>query len=138
MILSLILLKLVYCSDQSRYCYNKIPFSGYRFQIEISEKYQYNLIYCIDNKLIFKSTIASLTQNFTNGENQYTILQKETNLFPNRLLGSLLLNGEFLTPLLSDNYLRSWIEITHDLKSVLHIPVLTSPKLDSKYAPVNK
>ncbi|CAH6722120.1 hypothetical protein CLIB1444_08S02322 [[Candida] jaroonii] len=134
LILLLVLLPCVLANDISKYCYSRHPFSGYKFQLEISpNKSNYTLIYCRDNKFIYRSTVKSLSEPFRIGGNNLTITKFSSNFLPNKLSGNLLLNGEFLCPLLSDNLMNSWLEIN---TRSLHIPLLTSPPINSKYYPV--
>lgn len=120
-------------SDLSPYCRLKLPYTGYRFLISLFHGINYLLVYCKDNKLIFKSTIDSLNNNFTFGNNNFTIMKSRSTILPNKLLGSLLVNNEFVTPMLSENLLKSWIEVNHQFEKIIHIPILSSPQIDSKY-----
>lgn len=134
MVLFLALVPIIFASDVSKFCYSKLPFTGYKFQLEISpNNSRYSLIYCRDNKFIYRSTVDSLSQPFRIGGNNLTITKFSNNFLPNKLLGNLMLNGEYLCPLLSDNLMGSWLEFN---KRKLNIPILTSPPINSKYYPV--
>lgn len=100
--------------------------------MEISKYTQYSLVYCHDNKLIFKSIINDLNQNFTIGNDVLSIIKSSNNILPNKLVGTLLVNGQTLCPLLSEKFFKSWLEFSKG-KMILHIPLLTTPPVTSKY-----
>lgn len=133
-----VLVSLALASDLSPYCRLKLPFTGYKFMLELHHGMHYVLVYCHDNKLMFKSTIDTLNHNFTFGSNNLTIMKTSTSILPNRLLGSLLVNNEYLAPMLSDNLLKSWIEVNDRFERIVHIPVLTTPQVDSRYHVVGR
>lgn len=120
-------------SDLSRYCFTKPPFTGFKFELEISLSIRYNLIYCNDNKLIFKTSLDSLSRNFTIGHDELAIFKTSDTVLPNKLAGTLVVNNLILSPLMTDNLFKSWIEVK-GFKRILHVPVLTTPKLDDKHS----
>lgn len=128
----LVLIGTVEGTDISRYCYESPIFTGYKFQLEVATSLlTYSLVYCNDNKLIYKTSVTDLNQNFTMGNDQISILKHSRTLLPNKHVGSLLINGRFLSPLMSDNFLKSWIEI-NGLQRIVHVPILRTPKVDDK------
>lgn len=131
-------LDIVRGSDLSRYCYNSPPFTGYKFQLEKARgiSLRYTLIYCSDNKLIYKSSVDNLDESFIINDDKLSIVKHSKTILPNKFVGALLVNGQFLSPLLTDNFLSSWIEF-RDSNRILHIPVLTTPKTDDKLYPLD-
>lgn len=120
----------VVANDYSKYCFDKnFSFSGYKFQMTYdfdAKTLNYDLIYCMDSKYIYKSTIDSLSKKFTINSDELHIIK---NIYkPSHFL---MLNGEKFCPMVLDNILRYWVERSDH--KVFHVPMLTSPSLTSSY-----
>lgn len=120
----------------------------------------YHLLYCHDNKLIYDLNLNETIPwteplNFSKTEKANPMILSRRKTFalrtlpiylPNTLVGSLYYsNGLGLfdsknanqtslesTPLLAANIMRNWVEVTYKMEMIYHVPILTTPGIDSK------
>ncbi|KAI5955424.1 hypothetical protein CANMA_004604 [Candida margitis] len=122
----------------------------------------YHLLYCNDNKLIYNLNLNEtipwtspvVFHKSSLGEGDFILARRKTFalrsfpiFLPNTLVGSLYY-GDSLTkiqlynntesqfksvPLIAANILRNWCEVSYKLDIIYHVPVLTTPGIDSKY-----
>lgn len=123
---------------------------------------EYHLLYCNDNKLLYDLNLNESIPwteplNFSKTDRANTLILARRKTFalrtfpiylPNTLVGSIYytddINGfdihsqENITsslksiPLLASNVIRNWIEMTYKLDLIYHVPILTTPGIDSK------
>ncbi|CAK9438127.1 uncharacterized protein LODBEIA_P24310 [Lodderomyces beijingensis] len=132
------------------------------FQLQLQPlKSSYHLLYCNDNKLIYDVNLNGTipwTKPVTfyrhgNVEDNLILARRKTFalrsipiFLPNTLVGSLYY-GDKLTPssnhnstttttksmpLIAANIFRNWCEINYKFQFIYHIPILTTPSIDSK------
>lgn len=139
--------------DYSRVCANSFstPFSGYRLEYQISMytwESAYHIVCCHDSKLIFDLSLNNTIPwtkeiEFSNIQKsdvdklvmarKQSYMMKEIPLYiPNQTVGGLFINGNSPIPLISDNLLTNWVEMTFKLGLILHVPILSTPNIDDR------
>ncbi|KAI5958294.1 hypothetical protein KGF57_002649 [Candida theae] len=122
----------------------------------------YHLLYCNDNKLIYDLNLNDSIpwtkpigfHRLNVGKGDFVLARRKSFalrslpiFLPNTLVGSLYC-GDSLTkfqmynntnsplksiPLIAANMLHNWCEVSYKLDLVYHVPILTTPGIDSKY-----
>ncbi|CAI5757990.1 unnamed protein product [Candida verbasci] len=122
----------------------------------------YHLLYCNDNKLIYDSSLNDsipwtkpidyyTSKSFNDSQivvmsrRKSFALRKLPIYLPNSLIGSLyygpelkqihLLNSTNTVksiPLMAANIFRNWMEVNYKFQFIYHVPILTTPGIDSK------
>lgn len=139
-------------AKKSKLCFNDniLPFSGYRienqFNMQTFEN-KYSLLYCHEDRLI---SYTQFGKNIPWGEdiqfeNANLILSRRKSFalreipfyFPDNIVGSLNIIDDHAEniisyPLISDDILNNWLEVSSNLELIYHIPILSTPKLESR------
>lgn len=128
------------------------PFTGYRLEYQIpinSWEGVFHLVCCHDNKLIYDLPLNSTIpwtreldfRKLKNGNrNKLTLARKRALMMknlplylPDQTIGGLFIDGSNTSiPLVSDNILTNWLEMTFRLGFILHVPILSTPNIDDK------
>ncbi|EGW32980.1 uncharacterized protein SPAPADRAFT_136690 [Spathaspora passalidarum NRRL Y-27907] len=146
-------------SSQSCITNKNIPFTGYKIEYQLrlnTFQCEYHMIYCNDNKLIYDMNLNDTIPwthpiHFSKTNRSNTLILARRKSFalrcipiylPNTLVGSLYYNptSQPVTnntklqsvPLVAANIHRSWIEMNYKLEFTYHVPLLTTPGIDSR------
>lgn len=122
----------------------------------------YHLLYCNDNKLLYDLNLndtipwtqpiifyksSVIEDDFVLARRKTFALRSFPIFLPNTLVGSLYYRNSLnklqldnkteprlnSVPLIAANMLRNWCEANYKLEVICHVPVLTTPSIDSKY-----